>query len=316
VGQDLSLAHAVDQVLAAWEDMTARQELSEQTYDKFALLLRRFTRYLTLRGVALLDQVDADLTEDFITARGRSRHGHVSEAAAATQHLRCSVVRAAYRTMRELRLTTEDPTRDILLPGRSPGLLRPLSEDESIALRHHAGYFGRPTRHAAVAALALSGGHSGEIGHISIRDLDLEGTRVWMHGSSKTDARWCPLSPWALNALAERARFVAAQQLRPEHIPAARLAVSNRHASDAALQARVCVALGDLLRRIGVEGDPGIRPASVTARIAVEVFEETGRIEDAALRLGLRSLDRAAEVIGLSWRTDAAEPIVSGDDYA
>jgi hypothetical protein len=49
----------------------------------------------------------------------------------------------------------------------------------------------RPSRHAAAAALALSGGHTGEIGHIRIRDLDCAAQAVWMHGSTRTDAR-CP----------------------------------------------------------------------------------------------------------------------------
>jgi integrase/recombinase XerC len=40
----------------------------------------------------------------------------------------------------------------------------------------------------------------------------------------------------------------------------------------------------------------------------VEAFESTGRIEDAARRLGLRSLDRAAAVVGFDWSpTPAAE---------
>lgn len=301
VGGEPSLIHALDQVTAAWREMTTQGELSEQTYDKFSQLLQRFARYMSLRGAVLLADATAHLTEDFVTARGRTRHGLVSESAPATQNLRRSVVRAAFRTMHDLGLTEEDPTRHIVLAGRTPGTVRPLSEDEAMALRHHASFFGRPTRHAAAAALALAGGHSGEIGHSRVQDLDVKGARVWMHGSTKTDPRWCPLDPWALNALTERARFVAAQQLRPYFAPAARLAVSTRPASDAALQARVCVALGDLLRRIGVESEHGVKPASVTARAGVDVFESTGRIEDVARRLGLRSLDRAAAVVGFDW---------------
>ncbi|MFF2661861.1 hypothetical protein ACFVUH_31430 [Kitasatospora sp. NPDC058032] len=39
------------------------------------------------------------------------------------------------------------------------------------------------------AALALADGHSGEIDHTRIRNLDPHGRRVWMHGSAKTDPR-------------------------------------------------------------------------------------------------------------------------------
>ncbi|MFC5027865.1 hypothetical protein ACQFX6_17365 [Streptomyces sp. DSM 41987] len=172
-----------------------------------------------------------------------------------------------------------------------------------ILLRHHAGFITRPSRHAAAAALALAGGHSGEIGHTRIQDLDLVRGRVWIHGSSKTDPRWCLLDAWAGHVLAERARFVTAQQIHPDTAPFARLAVSSRHAADAAIQARVCVALGDLLGRIGLGGEPDVKPASITNRAAVEAFEATGHVEDAARRLGLRSLDRAAAAIGHTWRT-------------
>ncbi|KQV13829.1 hypothetical protein [Kitasatospora sp. Root107] len=174
-------------------------------------------------------------------------------------------------------------------------------------LRHHASFVDRPSRHAAAAALALAGGHSGEIGHSQVKDLDLAGRRVWIHGSTKTDSRWCPLDHWALAALTQRAAFVTARQLSSSTAPSARLAVSDKHASDAALQARVCVALTDLLRRIGLAGEPDVKPSSVTAWAGIEAFETGGRIEDAARRLGLRSLDRAAAVIGHTWHEDPNE---------
>lgn len=307
VGSDPSLAYAFDRVQDAWQTMAACGEFTEQTLDKFGLLLKRCERYMQLRGVVVLGDVTADLAEDFVTARGRSRHGHVTDSAAATMRLRRSVVRTAYRTLRELGLSDTDPTRDIVLPARAIGGVRPLAEDEVIDLRHRASFVTRPSRHGAAAALALAGGHSGEIGHIRVRDLDVNRRRVWMHGSTKVDARWCPLDDWSLNVLTSRAKFVSARQLRKESAPNARLAVSDRHGSDAYLQARACVALGDLLRRIGLGDEEDVKPSSITAWAAVAEFERTGRIEDAARRLGLRSLDRAAAVVGHTWRTPSAE---------
>ncbi|KOU40670.1 hypothetical protein ADK54_21475 [Streptomyces sp. WM6378] len=303
VGTDLSLAHAVDQVLESWREMTARDEMSMQTFDKFSLLLGRFQRNATVRGVLLVADVRQDIAEDFVTAKGRSRHGHVTDSSPATQLVRRSVLRIAFRTLRELGLSDQDPTRDIVLSGRTYEGARALTEDEAVSLRHHAAYVTRPTRHAAAAALALAGGHSGEIGHSVAADLDLPHSRVWMRGATKYDARWCRLDAWAREVLAERARHVLGQHPDPA---SARLAVSSCPASDAALQARACVALRDLLRRIGLSDDPEVKPASVTARAAVETFEYTGRIEAAARRLGLRSLDRAAAVVGYNWRTDPA----------
>ncbi|MET9848547.1 hypothetical protein [Streptomyces ossamyceticus] len=179
--------------------MAAHGEITEQTLDKFGLLLKRCERYMQLRGVVALGDVTADLPEDFVTARGRSRHGRVTDSAAATMRLRRSVVRTAYRTLRELGLSDADPTRDIVLPARAIGSVRPLAEDEVIDLRHRASFVTRPSRQGAAASLA--GGHSGEIRHIRVRDLDVSHRRVWMHGSTKVDTRWCP---WTTGASSRR----------------------------------------------------------------------------------------------------------------
>ncbi|MFK0292220.1 hypothetical protein ACIQU6_17325 [Streptomyces sp. NPDC090442] len=307
MGCDLSLTHAFDQVRELWLSMAARDEITEQTLEKFTqLLTERFARYAHLRGAVVLTDVTAELAEDFITARGRSRHGHVTEAAVATMHLRRSVLRSAYRALREVGLSDTDPTRDIALPPRTAGEVRPLSEDEVIDLRHQASFVDRPSRHGAAAALALAGGHSGEIGHIRVADLDAAGRRVWMHGSTKTDPRWVALDEWAMKTLTGRAQFVAARQMRATSVPGARLAVSDHHASDGHLQARACVALRDLLIRIGLADEPDVKPSSITAWAGVEVFEQTGSIQEVARRLGLRSLDRAANVIGHTWREPTA----------
>ncbi|MEU3283016.1 hypothetical protein [Streptomyces antibioticus] len=303
MGSDLSLTHATDLVIDAWREMAARDEMSEQTFDKFGLLFKRFGRFAAVRGALLICDVGSGITEDFVNAKGRSRHGHVSDSAVATRLLRRSVVRTAFRTLRELGLSDQDPTRDIVLPARTHEGVRPLSEDEVVLLRHHAAYVRRPTRHAAAAALALAGGHSGEIGHAVVADLDLPHSRVWMHGARKYEPRWCRLDAWGRHVLAERAHHVTA---RHPDTSTARLAVSCAPAPDSALQARTCVALRDLLRKIGLDGEADVTPASVTTRAAVEAFELTGRIEESARRLGLRSLDRAAAIVGYDWRNDPA----------
>ncbi|WP_371095852.1 hypothetical protein [Streptomyces sanglieri] len=287
--------------------MTSQGQMSPQTNRSFGQLLERWQRYAQARGAVLLNDVTVDLAEDFVFAQGRTRHGRIGESATATQHQRRAVLRSLYRTLRELGLTDADPTRDVLLPERTRTLIRPLDEGEAVALRHAAEYVTRPSRHASAAALALSGGHTGEIGHIRIRDLDQSAAAVWIHGSTRTDARWCPLDPWALRVLLARAAFVARQQSSLDAVPEARLAVSSISAPDEQLQARACVALSDLIRRIGLGADPRVKPASLTAYAAVRIFSGTGKIEDVARGLGLRSLDRAADLVGYDWARPAAE---------
>lgn len=194
---EIALSAAITGVLAAWQELVARGEMSEQTLSRFGQLLHRFAAFAAVRGARLLAEVDAAVAAQFIDAHGRTRHGHVAPASLSTRHLRRSVLRMCFATARRLALTDTDPTRDIDLPPRVCGATRPLEEAEAVELRRAAQFTARPTRHAAAAALALAGAFSGEIGHIGSHDLDLPGARVWVHGSAKTQPRWCPWTPSA-----------------------------------------------------------------------------------------------------------------------
>jgi len=57
----------------------------------------------------------------------------------------------------------------------------------------------------------------------------------------------------------------------------------------------------------GLSGEPDVRPLSVAAWAVVKIFEQTSRIEDVAGRLGMRSLDRAALLIGWDWNPGAED---------
>ncbi|MFJ1817355.1 MULTISPECIES: hypothetical protein [unclassified Streptomyces] len=135
-----------------------------------------------------------------------------------------------------------------------------------------------------------------------------------MHGSTRTDPRWCLLDDWALVTLQGRAEFVAARQVHAASAPWTRLAVSDHDAPDCNPQARACVALRDLLVRIGLGGEADVKPSSVTAWAGVDAFERTGRIEQAARCLGPRSLDRrTAPAIpsSTSWPSFFLRPVMS-----
>ena len=70
-------------------------------------------------------------------------------------------------------------------------------------------------------------------------------------------------------------------------------------------QASSCEAIGETLRRAGLGDERDVRPSSVAAWAGARVFAESGRIEVAAVALGIRSLDRAARLIGHDWRQPA-----------
>ncbi|MGV0495088.1 hypothetical protein ABVK27_28535, partial [Mycobacterium kansasii] len=75
---DDSLSAAVAAVTGAWIDDGV---LAAQTLDKFGLLIRRFARYAAAHDVTTLADVDPGLVAKFVAAKGRTRHGIVSQAA-------------------------------------------------------------------------------------------------------------------------------------------------------------------------------------------------------------------------------------------
>ncbi|MEM6107591.1 site-specific integrase [Mycobacterium sp. 050272] len=197
---DGSLAAAVQAVTSAW---IADGVLAAQTLNKFGLLIRRFSRFAAVHDVTTLAAVDRALVTKFVAAKGRTRHGVVSDAAVATMHNRRAALRAFFRTARRLSLTLDDPTVDIAVPARESSGQRPLSEDEAALVRLFSER-ATPTRHAATAALLLAGAHTSELGHITAADLDLRAATVWAHGSSKHRARTLTLDGWSMRVLTER----------------------------------------------------------------------------------------------------------------
>jgi integrase/recombinase XerC len=88
---DDSVNSAVAAVNGAWVDDGV---LAAQTLDKFGLLISRFARFAAAHDVTTLAEVDAALVARFVTAKGRSRYGSISEAAVATMHNRRAALRA------------------------------------------------------------------------------------------------------------------------------------------------------------------------------------------------------------------------------
>lgn len=298
---DDSLSAAVAVVTGAW---IADGVLAAQTLDKFGLLTRRFARYAAAHDVTTLADVDPVLVAKFVAAKGRTRHGIVSQAAVATMHNRRAALRAFYRTARRLRLTLDDPTTDIDVPARASSAQRPLSDDEAALVRLFSEH-AAPTRHAATAALLLAGAHTAELGHISAADIDPQAATVWAHGSSKHRPRMLRLDSWSVRVLAERAAHLTDPLPGGAHPP---MLCTGAHGSNAHKQARVCVTVRDILTRAGLSDDNRIRPTSLTAYAARREFDRTGRIEDAARLIGSPSLDTTAALIGYTWHHPGGAP--------
>lgn len=281
-------------LLACW----LPADISEQSQHRFRAVTLRFGAYLE-RGVGLesLSQISPAHVEGFIHAPVVGRTGP-QQPSLATMHSRRSAVRQLVLLARAYDLLDTDPTLDLSLPRRSPGSLRALRDHEVLTCRSVSLRTLTETRQPAAWALAEATARTGEIGWIRASDLELEGRRVWIHGESRTESRWGGLSEWGVQQLTRRLRILTGG--REDTC----LAYEGK-GSPQSRQASACRAIADVFTRAGLGGDPDVRPLSLSAWVGARLRAEGHPIEEIARRLGMRSLDAAARLIGFDWREEA-----------
>jgi integrase/recombinase XerC len=189
----------------------------------------------------------------------------------------------------------------LVLPPRPCLAVRPLTDDEIVVCYGCSVQRLTATRQPAAWALAEATARTSEIPHILVSDLDFTNRRVWIHGSSKAEARWGFLSDWGATQLA---RQMESLKNVPMEDPA--VAYEGR-GSEESSQASSCIAIAETLMRAGIGREPDVRPGSVVAWAGRRIFEETASIEEFARRLGIRSLDRAARLSGWGWAPRPAD---------
>jgi integrase len=263
--------------------------LSEATSRRFVGTAERFISFCQRgHGLASLGQVTPSVVEAFVRAPVDGRPVSV-----ARMHSRRTVLRAFFRFARELGLLDGDPSLDVTLPQRSRLRTRPLTDDEVMLCRSYALTSLTQTRLPSAWALAEATARTAEIPHVKAADVDLDTRQVWIHGGTRTPARWGELSEWGVKQLKRRI-----EAIRRDDVP---LIYTGTRGGESA-QASSSMAISDALRRAGLAAEPDIGPLSVTAWAGRKVLEQHGRIEEVAARLGLRSLDRAALLIGWDWQ--------------
>lgn len=291
---DERLATIADAVLDAWNSAADTGAMSQQTVTKFSLLVNRFCRFATAHGIESINDITTTVVEDFVHARGRDRSGERVEPSLATKHIRLSTLRVFFRTARSLGIGCDDPTAVIDLPGRGrPGHRRALTPDEAQLVRFFAD-LGAHKRHSSTVALLLAGARTGEIGHLTVGDIDANKKAARLPGSVKYAQRVVPLDDHAAMVLKARIAHLGGDPRQP--------LCDTGTGSDAARQARVGMTVGAVLRAAGLSVDPAITPTSLTAYAGAQAFGQTGLIEDAARVMGARSLDSAATLIGFDWQ--------------
>ncbi len=259
-------------------------EIADSAVRRVEPTLQRAVDFFERRGVSSLDGVRSVDASDFVHSRLESG----LPASDSVRHNRRAALRLLFRVARRLELVTGDPTLDLGLPPKSSDAARPLDDDEMELCRDVAHWTS--SRVAVSWALAEATARGAEIAAIALDDVDLDAGSVWITGGPRTSPRTGSLSEWGIATLRQRTPTRGAGLL-----------AYGGEGKGIAGQVSTCRAISTVLLRAGLAGEPDVRPMSVAAWAGRRVLDETGSIERTALAMGVRSLDRAARLVGHDW---------------
>jgi integrase/recombinase XerC len=131
------------------------------------------------------------------------------------RHLRRLSIRLLFRVARSSGHVLGDPTLDLRLPPRSLLSTRPLADEEVLVCRGAAQWSLEDTRRAAAWALAEATSRTAELPFITVADVDLERSRVWIHGGGRAAERWGYLDDWGVEHISRRLAVVGEESAVP-----------------------------------------------------------------------------------------------------
>ena len=273
------VSHVV--AMGCWADSSA---------ERMARELARWQRHLEMLGVERVVDITAGDILEMLDAPVTTG---LAEPKASTQRFRLAALRLFFRALRQLHVVVLDPTMDLQVePGESVPT-RPLTDAEELLGRVVAGHTLTETRRQIAWALGQATATTGEQAQVRVGDVDVENRRVWLPGNSRRKPRWGELTDWGYDVVA---RAVAR---RPD--AEAGLVYLARRSQESGT-ASACKAVHDILKDAGYGQDAGIRPGSLPAWRGAQIFNETGKIQVVAKRLGIDDLEEAAKTIGWDWR--------------
>ncbi|MGI8757545.1 MAG: hypothetical protein ACR2MB_17140 [Acidimicrobiales bacterium] len=279
---DVALAFLGDDLSARWVSVAQAERVVRQAYRFASFCERGF-------GVVDLDLATSAIAATFVTAPCADG----TPAGGSLQRFRCHAVRSLYRVGRLAGLTKIDPTADLRLPPLSSLRARPLTDDEIVDCRGASRWSLASTRRSTTLALAEATCRSGEIPNVLVGDIDLEHGGIDIRGGGRCAPRSGQLTPWGILQVEARLAVVGDDPTKPLVYDGGEARLGGLVSANSAIT--------QVLQRAGVAGEPDVRPSSVVAWAGARVLETTGRIEDVARALGLRSLDSAATFIGWQW---------------
>ncbi|EON22293.1 integrase family protein [Nocardioides sp. CF8] len=294
-------------VIAAWSAQTVPVGFSVPTLRRYEHNLNQFVTYARATGAEMLRECDAIVCADWVHARpvgkmwSTNATGH---PAYGTQANRRTSLINFFATCHHLGLWDQNPGEKVTTHGRSNGRIRPLSEPEAACLMDRAAYGARENKMPAAVALALAGATVTEIAQVEAADVHLSEQVVWLPGLGRRNlARWVTLDDWQTTALHNRIAYMTRRNGRD--ITGLSL-VHRGHVADQDPSKYAMTTNQMLVRALAKAGlgvADGVRPSSIHEYVANRVYAETGSMEAVAVRCGLRSIDAAARLVSVDWRT-------------
>lgn len=264
-------------------------ELSTQTLARIELLMAQFSTFVE-RAYAVREL--EDVRPEMVTAYLSAPRTDGNDPGVSLQHFRRLAVRVLFRSCRSAGIVQGDPSLDAELPPRTRAEFRPLDDEEVGLCRAAVSGSLRRIRSAVAWALCEATARTGELPKVSVGDLDLESGRVWIAETPRTLARWGHLTDWGLTQVRRYVEQLDCESTAPLVCGSVDAALAQSSAVGMISKTMTYAGLGDA---------PGVRPSSVAAWAGRRIFRDTGRIDVAAQRLGMRSLDRTAVFIGWDW---------------
>ena len=255
-------------------------------------LLKHFNRLVAwcrMNDIRDIRDIGRDEAETFINQPIISGRG-IRKPSFPTRRNRRMAMRRAYMIMRTLGYVMPDPTIDVVLPSRTAGKARACSDSELGRLRKAIEPDLYGISHASLLALAEAGATNTEISSLTMSAVDLETGTVRLHGTYRTGPRTNTLTEWGLAVLRQRAAHS-----QPDD-PIVRNADGN------AASTAVVSQYFDLILSFSRVYGRRLTIDSVRYWGARQVYDRTGRVEDATYFLGNVSLNTTAAGIGLDWR--------------
>jgi integrase len=305
-------ADVIEPVFAEWDTEVAADTISEQAIRGYKTASREFVNAVTSRAVDPRDAMSDIVPDDVRWWISAPYPGQEEPPPLSSRKQRLTGVRAFFITAALLGLYDENPAAAVELPGKSGRYVHPLTDGQIEQLWTTARVSLDETQLPAILGLTVLGANLGECATCRVADIDLVNRRVWVHGGGQRSFdRWLAIDDdKAFDGIERRIKWLrahygdAADTMPLCYVASTRRPKAARNGQGALYgeQSAIAERLRFLMKTARVYTAGVTRPESIREWLANAVYQETGRVEAVAYRLGMASLDGAAHVLGLDWR--------------